>query len=308
METHQTTSSFSDSGSGSNRWLYILMAVLALMIIGLSFWLISTKSDLRVLQDEKEAQRIMLQHEVDSVINEHNRTKQAYGALADSLVARDSIIQANAQEIKKLLDTQWEYHKIKRKLEQLQVISQNYVRQMDSLYTVNKELVEENERIREQVAIERRRAQQLEKTTDALTEQVETAAVFRTFNVDVAGIRQRGRGETEVNKANRVERIKICFTLAENSIIQAGNKNIYIRIAAPDSRILVKSRDDAYSFMYKGERLQYSIMEVVNYQNANKEVCVYWDKRDTQELPPGLYYIDIYEGDHQIGEANLLLK
>jgi len=292
----------------STRWLYAILAVFALIIIALSIWLISAKSSLRVLQDEKEEQRILLQKELDSLITEHNRIKEAYGTLADSLTSKDSIIQANAMEIKTLLDTQWEFYKVRRKLERLQVISQGYVRQMDSLHNVNRALSEENERIKEEVVQERRRSQQLMRTKEELTEKVEQAAVFRTFNVEVLGVRQRGRGETETDRANRVERIKICFTLAENSIIQPGNKNIYIRIAAPDSKILIKSRDDAYSFIYKGERLQYSIMEVVDYRNKDQEICVYWDKRETQELRPGLYYIDIYEGDHQIGEANLLLR
>lgn len=292
----------------STRWLYAILAIFALIIIALSIWLISAKSSLRVLQDEKEEQRVMLQRELDSLISEHNRIKEIYGTLADSLSLKDSIIQANAQEIKVLLDTQWEFYKVRRKLERLQVISQGYVRQMDSLHNVNRVLTEENERIKEEVVQERRRSQQLMRTKEELTEKVEQAAVFRTFNVEVTGVRQRGRSETETDRASRVERIKICFTLAENSIIQPGNKNIYIRLAAPDSKILIKSRDDAYSFIYKGERLQYSIMEVVDYRNKDQEICVYWDKRDTQDLRPGLYYIDIYEGDHQIGEANLLLR
>ncbi len=296
------------SGNNNTRWLYIALAVLALIIIALSIWLISAKSNLRDLQEEKEAQRIMFQREVDSLMDEHNKVKAAYGTLADSLLAKDSIIQANAQEIKQLLDTQWEYYRIKRKLQQLQVISQNYVRQMDSLYTVNRELTQENERIKEDLTQERRRVQQLQRTRDELTTKVEQAAVFRSYNVEVSGVRQRGRSEVETDRANRTERIKICFVLAENSIIQPGNKNIYIRIAAPDSKILIKSRDDAFSFIFKGERLQYSIMEVVDYRNSDTPICVYWDKRDTQELKPGLYYVDIYEGDHQIGEATLMLK
>lgn len=293
----------------ATRWLYIILAIFAVIIIALSIWLISAKSSLKVLQQEKETQRELLQREVDSLIEEHNRTKAAYGQLADSMALKDSIIMANANEIKLLLDDQWEYYKVKKKLERLQVISQNYVRQMDSLYSVNRELTEENERIREEVVNERKRYKELNKTKDELSGKVNEAAVFRTFNVQVSGIRQRGsKSELVTDKAKRVERIKICFTLAQNSLIQAGNKNIYIRIAAPDSKILVKSRDDAYSFMFKGERLQYSIMEVVDYDNSDKEICVFWEKRDTQELTPGLYYVDIYEGDNQIGEANLMLK
>ncbi|GAB1419099.1 hypothetical protein MASR2M12_18640 [Bacteroidales bacterium] len=298
-----------NTSKNPSTWLFVALAIFAVIIIALSIWLISTKSSLQMLEIEKEEQRIALQHEVDSLIDEHNRTKATYGFLADSLAKKDSIIMANAHEIRLLLDEQWEYQKVKKKLARLQTISQNYIKQMDSLYNVNKELVEENERIREEMVTEKKRVRELNKTKDELSGKMEQAAVFRTFNVDIKGVRSRGsRGDQEVEKASKTERIKICFTLAENSLIQPGAKNIYIRIAAPDSKILIKGRDDAYSFIYKGERLQYSIMEVVDYQNADKEICVYWDKRDTQELTRGLYYVDIYEGDHQIGEANLVLK
>ncbi|HPE43671.1 MAG TPA: hypothetical protein PKV88_06285 [Bacteroidales bacterium] len=293
----------------ATRWLYIILAIFALIIIGLSIWLISTKSNLRVLQEEKDQQRIALVREVDSLIVAHNQTKEAYGALADSLMAKDSVIQANAVEIKKLLNTQWEYYKIKKKLEQLQVISQGYVRQMDSLYSVNRELTEENERIREEFNLERKRNIQLSKVKEELTDVVEMAAEMRTFNVSAAGIRQRGSNrEVETDKVKRVERIKVCFTLAENKVVAAGTKQIYIRIAAPDRKVLAKGRGDEYSFVVQGERLQYSVMETIDYQNQNQEVCVYWDKRDTQELQEGVYAVDIYEGESLIGQVNFTLR
>jgi Tfp pilus assembly protein PilO len=293
----------------ATRWLYILLAIFAVMIIGLSIWLISTKSNLRVLQEEKEQQKISLQREVDSLIFEHNQTKIAYGELADSLTAKDSLIQANAIEIKQLLNTKWEYYKIKKKLERLQVISQGYVRQMDSLYTVNRELTEENERIREEFNLERKRNVQLSKVKEELTDVVEMAAELRTFNVSAQGVRQRGSSrEVETDKIRRVERVKICFTIAENKVVPAGQKTIYIRIAAPDNQILAKGRGDEYSFMHQGERLQYSIMETVDYQNQNEALCVYWDKRETQELTEGMYSVDIYEGETLIGQANFNLR
>jgi Tfp pilus assembly protein PilO len=293
----------------ATRWLYLLLGVFALLIIGLSIWLISTKSNLRVLQEEKESQRIDLQHEVDSIINAHNQTKTAYGKLADSLSIKDSIIQANAVEIKKLLNTQWEYYKIKKKLDRLQVISQGYVRQMDSLYTVNRELAEENIRIKEEFDVEKRRVAQLTQVKDDLTDIVEQAAVLRTFNLSATGFRQRGSSrEVETDRYRRVEFIRICFTLAENSVIEPGNKNIYLRIAAPDGTILVQGRDDTYSFVHQGEKLQYSIMTVADYQNRNLEICLDWNKRETQDLVEGVYNIDVFHNDSQIGQTSLFLR
>lgn len=293
----------------ATRWLYLLLGVFALMIIGLSIWLISTKSNLRVLQEEKELQRVDLQREVDSIINAHNQTKTAYGKLADSLSIKDSIIQANAIEIKKLLNTQWEYYKIKKKLDRLQVISQGYVRQMDSLYAVNRELAEENIRITEEFNIERRRVAELTQVKDDLTDIVEQAAVLRTFNLSATGFRQRGSSrEVETDRYRRVEFIRVCFTIAENSVIESGNKTIYLRIAAPDGTVLVKGRDDEYSFMHQGEKLQYSIMTVADYQNQNLEICLDWNKRETQDLVEGVYNIDVFHNDSQIGQTSLFLR
>lgn len=293
----------------ATRWLYLLLGIFALMIIGLSIWLISTKSNLRLLQAEKDGQKIALQQEVDSLIASHNQIKAAYGALADSLNAKDSLIQANAVEIKKLLNTEWEYYKIKKKLERLQVISQGYVRQMDSLYMENKTLTEENVRIKEEFNIEKKRNQQLTRVKEELTDKVELAAVFKTYNVSADGIRARGSSrEATTDKVGRVERIKICFTLAQNNIIPFGNKKIYIRIAQPDKKILAKGRGDEYSFMFQGQQLQYSVLKEVDYKGSDEEICVYWDKRDTQELQPGLYNIDIYEGENVIGMVSLSLK
>ena len=133
--------------------LYALLAALALalvFVIILASKNSSIKGNLQQLEAEKEMQRQDFQAEVDSLMKVHNELKESYGELSQELAEKDSIIQADAVEIKKLLDSQWDYNRIKKKLASLQTISQKYVRQMDSLYTVNRELVAENERIREE--------------------------------------------------------------------------------------------------------------------------------------------------------------
>ena len=137
-------------------WLY---AVLGLLVAALVFLMVrnsSLNSEKQALEAEKELQRVDFQAEVDSLMKVHNELKESYGELSEELAQKDSIIQADAVEIKKLLDSQWDYNNVKRKLAELQKISRHYVRQMDSLYTVNRELIAENERIREEFQEERR--------------------------------------------------------------------------------------------------------------------------------------------------------
>jgi len=293
----------------SNLWMYIILVIFALGIIGLSIKLISVKKEMKELLVEKDIQRTELQKELDSLVMQHQQIKEAYGELSDSLWVKDSVIQANAVEIKKLLNTKWEYYKIKKKLSRLQVISQGYVRQMDSIYQVNNELTEENQKIKEEIKIEKRKNQQLQKSKEELMGKVDEAAVLQVFNLEATPVHKKGSGkEKPTNKIKRVDRVKVCFTLGKNTIVEPGVKSIYVRIARPNDEILVKSRGDQYSFMFNGEQLQYSIKYKVDYQNESEDMCIYWNRRSTLELEPGLYHVDIFEGDNEIGHTSFTLK
>ena len=73
------------SSQRSKGWVYAILGVLALAIIGLSFWLISLKGNLKTLETEKELQRADFQAEVDSLLRVHNELKENYGELSSQL-------------------------------------------------------------------------------------------------------------------------------------------------------------------------------------------------------------------------------
>jgi myosin heavy subunit len=291
-------------------WLYALVGLLA---IGLAVSLVkcsSEKSEKEALEAEKEMQRLDFQAEVDSLMKVHNALKESYGELSQELAEKDSIIQADAVEIKKLLDSQWDYNRIKKKVTQLQEISQRYVRQMDSLYTVNRELVAENERIREEYQNERRQNTNLTRQKEELTNKVNQAATMRISNYNAQAVRFKGGGkETTTDRADRAERIRIDFTVAANELIQPGTKLFYVRIADPRRAIISKGSGDEYSFKANGETLQYTEKVRVNYDGKETAVRAYYVKPDAYELMPGTYFIDVYEeGGKVIGQTTVDLK
>jgi len=299
----------SATAKNSNLWLYILLIVLALGIIGLSVWLISIKKNMNELLTEKEMQRVELVSELDSLMFEHNQTKESYGEISDSLVVMDSVIQANADEIKQLLNYKWDYYKVKKKLDRLQVISQGYIRKMDSIVVVNEVLTEENLQFKEEIQQEKRINRDLIQDKEDLTNIVEEASVLSTYNLSSIPVHVKGSGkEAETNKLKRVDRVKICFTLGKNSILEPGIRSLYVRIAQPDDEVLVKGRGEEYTFTYEGEIIQYSIKEDIDYQNEAQYVCLYWNRRPSLELQAGLYHVDIFDGDNLIGETTFTLK
>lgn len=293
-------------------WLQLgFIALLVLLVILLSVFLIMNTGKLRTLEAEKESQRQVFQYELDSLLIEHENVKLEYGSLANTLNEKDSIIRANAQEIKRLLDTQWEYVKVQRKLKQLRKISQGYLRQMDSLYTVNRELKAENIQIRANYERVRLLTRELQEDKETLTEKVEEAAVLRAHNISATPINVRGLTgrESETNRARRVNRIRICYTLAENPIAPSGRRKVFVRIARPDNLILIAGLGDGFSFIYKGNVMQYSLMREVDYQNKNLQICGDWINRNTEEaMMTGDYVVSIFSDDHEIGQTTFTLR
>ena len=304
MNTERTSS------TKPKGWLYAILGVLALIIIGLSCWLISIKGDLNTLENEKEQQRADFQAEVDSLVRVHNELKANYGELSEQLAEKDSIILANAEEITRLLETQWDYNRIKRRVADLQQISQRYIRQLDSLYQVNEQLVAENERIREEVQEERRQNRTLQRQTEELTSMVNMAAVLRVYNLTADPVRFRGGSqETVTDKAARTERVCVSFTIAQNDLVQAGTKTFYMRIADPSRSIIAKGSGDEYAFMYQGELLQYTERIQVSYENREKDVRAYYIKPANRELQPGYYFVDIYDDNNNlVGQTSFNLR
>lgn len=307
----ENVSSYPGNGENKrrNNTLIIVVVVLIAALALLAWLYLSTRSRLGNMLEEKELQRTELQHELDSLILDHNNIKMEYGSLSDSLAGKDSIIQANAMEIRKLLDTQYEFYKVKKKLDKLRSISQGYLKQMDSLYTVNRELREENEQIRSSYQKEQQRSTSLQKDKEALTEKVSSAAFLKAYKITGQGVRGSGEKERAADKAKRVEKIKVCFTLSENPLLSAGSRDVYVRIARPDKTVLARGKGDEYSFSYKGEILQYSVKETVNYQNQSIDLCLYWINRSTKEdLPSGVYVVSVYSDDYEIGQSTFSLK
>lgn len=296
-----------DQNSGSRKYK-VYLAILAIVILALLFWLFIQRSQMMKLVKDKETEKVELQHELDSLMTEHNKIKEAYGTLSDSLSSKDSIIQANAIEIRKLLDTQWEYNKVRKRIGLLQKIAQGYITQIDSLYNVNRELKDENSRIKQEVRNEQSKNQNLVKDKEELTQKMSQAAILRAYDVTVTPYKLKG-GEKEqiTDKASRTDRLKICFTIGENLLVPVGAKSIYIRITRPDNVVVIKSKYE--TFQFGGQTIPYSLRNDINYEGKAMNVCVYWTKKDTDKpAMKGKYTVGVFTEDSEIGIGNFELK
>lgn len=290
-------------------YMWALLALVALIAAFFIYNSLHKGKLLKETEQEKEAQRIELQGQLDSLLFEHEQIKMAYGDMADSLSTKDSIIMANAKEIKELLNYKWEYRNVVKKLDRLRVVAQNYVAQMDSLYTVNSQLVEENLNIKNRYNSEQRKNIVLAKEKEQLTDKIMEASVLEAYNITASGIYVKRSGtEVETDKARRVDKIKVCFTLSKNVVLSPGLKDIYIRIARPDKKILSPGIAEDFVFNYKGEMIQYTIYAQTNYDNEAKNLCLVWSKKFEEiAMLEGTYNVIVFADGKEIGTSSFIL-
>lgn len=293
----------------ANTLAYKIVIGILLAIIAVMAWmLLNQKKELGQRDAQADSAKIELQQQLDSLLAEHERVKVSYGELSNRLSERDSIINVKAGEIKLLLGSKAELAVVKNKLAQLQQITQVYKQQIDSLFTVNRSLKDENEKIKVDYSLEHQKASDLSKDKDALNEKITGAAVLKAYKVTAVAYKSKGVDqEKETDKASRTDKIKVCFTVGENKLVSAGYKRFFVRIAQPDNSIL--TRGPAYTFQFLGQTLQFSAMETLNYEGDAADVCTYFERpANSADLPKGKYLVNIFTEDREIGQTSFELK
>jgi hypothetical protein len=305
METQKSTS---PAKKDKNEMIYrITILVLGLLVVVLAVLWVTSRQTLKDVTQEREIAEELnqsLQFELDSVLDDYYQVRLEYDSI---LLDKDSIIQANARQIQGLIARQADYNRIRRQLNLLRDVTQNYVQEIDSLYTENRVLKAENVQMREEIQLVRKRTTELTQDKAVLETKVEVASTLRAYQIEPFPFRLRGRGrESETDRASRVEQIRVCFLLAENPITPPGDYNIYMRIADPAGDILHISDDFEYSFVHEGDTLQYSVHDSFNYQNSQISKCLTWQRLD--EFEPGTYSFSLYTDEFRLGEAALELR
>jgi hypothetical protein len=193
----------------------------------------------------------------------------------------------------------WELGKAKKEAATLRVIMKGYIVTIDSVNQLNQALTEENTAMRDRVKEVQGRNEKLEERQENMEEIIEVGRILQCTEINVVGIRVLSSGrQRETTRADRVEMIKVCFTLLENKIAEAGNKVLNLRITDLEGKVLLSNDDGAYSAARN-----------IDYSNDRLDACVFYSVDiETNALIPGEYTVEILEQETPIGSSLLNLR
>jgi hypothetical protein len=177
----------------------------------------------------------------------------------------------------------------------------SYIVQIDSLNTRNQILTAENVEIKQQMTEVQETNVELEKAKEELTTKVNVASVIQAKDVVAVALNKKRK---ETDELRNLDKVRVCFTLRENPIAEAGNKVVYLRVVRPDQLVITPSPENL--FAVNGEQLIFSASRAVDYANADVEMCIFLD--NTGDFIPGTYNVELYLSGEKIGSGSFTLK
>ena len=251
----------------------------------------------------------LLQADRDSIQSDLGRLMTDYDNLQisnDSISANLTIERERADSLMTRLkkERSWNLAKIKqyeKEVGTLRSIMKSYVRQIDSLNTLNKKLIKENVSYRKEISSANLRAEMAEEKAAELDNKVRIGAVLRARDISLTALNVNSREVTRVKNASR---LRVDFVLSANELAEPGNKAIYVRITSPDGYVL--TTEEMPTFEFEGERLSYSAMREVEYDNTKDlDVGIFYTSKG---FTAGTYRIQLYCEGRLIGQAEIAMR
>lgn len=290
----------------SNSSLKVIIAVLAISLVGSLVYMYKMSSDSAVVEKQ-------LISEKDSVMGDLQKLKATYDiaiaektTLSEELVVEKNKVVQLIENLKKSKGDVVSLLKYKNDFKKLENKMKLLVAENDLLKEQNQQLTFE----RDSTIVE---LGQSKKYNDALVTQnknlfktVEIASALSILNLKVEAIKERSSGKQIITeKAKKANKLKICFTIAENKLAKSGDKSYYVQVIDSRNNIIGEKKTLAFE---KEEDLKYSFLTVVKYQNKTTVVCEYIKAKATGDFEKGTYFVNVFDGKQMVSKTSFTLK
>ena len=279
------------------------MGILLALFLGTGFY--TSK-----LYNEKKENEAMLIKEKEQVMNDLSTMAKQYDiAIGENEAANADLVEAR-ERIQGLMDS--------LKISQNSVASLwSYKKKYLSLQEEMNQLLTENDRLKIENSL---LATSLDSTnvklaqrivfTDSLLVQnnelanvVDDAAVLQTVGLKSFGVIQRSSGKLiPTERASRSDKIRVCYTVAKNKLVGAGDKELYVQVLDPQSNVLGVNEQ----IQFGDKTLNYSLISKFNYENRSLDICEFISPNG--EFAKGRYTVNVFNNKEMVSSTEFTLK
>jgi hypothetical protein len=291
----------STQASKKNKWILSVLILVTIISIGLFVWQNLENKELTTYFQEEQFE---LEHDFRSIIEEYDSLQVVNNY--DSLLLQLDVEQQRVVQLLDELETvkatnAVKLRKYRKELSTMRRVMKHYVIQIDSLNTVNHELTEENEYVKEQYKAATDAVILLEEEKDELNKTIAIASQLDVTELEIIPQNLKGR---KMRRLGKTERFFVSFTIAKNITTEVGEKMAYLRITSPKLETLPSP--DGKQFVFEDTKLDYSAKRQFEYEAEDEKIVIFYNIN--QFLFAGEYEFDLFVDGVHIAHKSMILK
>ena len=291
----------------SNKIYFLVAVILALLGTNAYLFFKEKKSNERIVTISDEKSR--MQTEIDKIEAELDNSNSANINLSEEMQKEQDLARAKIAELRSALKkgqlNQGQLAKAQEDIKQLRYFVTKYTADIAELKKENEALTTERNTLRTTVDSVTTKATDLEKANEELNTKVKAAASLKAASLSIIPLRVRNSGkETDVTKASTAKKLRINFSVVNNSIAEKGMHDVYMRIIDPNGNLLIS--DNGSMFMADDEELQYTYKTAVEFANDGKVYSIDWT--NPAEFQKGTYTVVLYADGYTMGRGSIVLR
>jgi hypothetical protein len=293
------------STTNNNVGLKVGLGIMLALFLGTGFY------TSKLYSDKQETERVLTNEKNLVMADLNNMAKQYDAAIGENEIANKDLVAARAR-IRGLMDSLkvsqnsvgslWNYRKKFLALE----------KEMDVLLKENDRLKFENSGLTMSLDSTKMQLAERSKFTDSLLVQntnladvVKSAGGLQTVGLKGFGVIERSNGKLiPTERARRSDKLRICYTVAKNTIADAGDKELYVQVIDPKNNVLGSNNQVEFD----NQVLNYSLISRFNYENKNLDICEFVAPGNNKDFEEGRYIINVFNENTLISSSEFVLK
>ena len=240
-----------------------------------------------------------LKSEYDKAILESNATNEELVAARDNIARYIDSVQTMKADIASL-------SRYRRQVSVLKAEREELLKQVDSLTQSNTMLAMQRDSTFVELEKQTVFNDSLVVQNTQLADAVERGSALNLSKFNIDAVKERKSGKlVSTSRAKATDKFKVCFTVADNVIAQAGDREFFIEVLDPQGNTLGESFSKTND---NGASITYSKGTSFYYENSSLDVCDYINK-PASDFQKGNYMVNVYDdGLKLLGTSKFTLK
>lgn len=288
----------------SNSKLKAIVVILAILLAGSLAYMYKMSSD------AKSTQTVLVK-EKDKVMEDLQALKATYDtaiaentSMSDELIAEREKVVKLMEELKQSKGDVAALSKYRDQYRALEGRMKAVMVEVENLKKENAGLVVQRDSVQKAYGEQKRFNDTLVVQNENLAKTVEKGSQLVVMNLRTQAIKQRSSGkQIETDKASRADKLKVCFSIAENKIAKQGDKTYYVQIIDSKNNVLGDKQTETFG----ASTLTYSFTTTVAYENKSMDVCEFLDGKG-KDFEKGAYFVNIFDKGELVSKTTFNLR